>query len=77
MRQHVLSAVIALLIVGFLGASFMMIAPVEEADAWPIHLCCREVKIYYKDGRWEIIIDCDPAVTHMHAWPCSFECPSS
>lgn len=80
MRQHVLSAVIALLIVGFLGASFMMIAPVEEADAWPFHPCCEyTIKIVIDGDGNEIVItieDCDP-VFHGHIWSCGYVCPSS
>jgi len=77
MKGTVFSAIIVLLIVSFLGASIMTITPIEDADAWPLHICCREVKIHYKDGRWEIIIDCDPPETHAHFGPCSFECPTS
>ena len=80
MRQHVLSAVIALLIVGFLGASFMMIAPVKEADAWLLHLCCEyTVEIVIGSDGYEIVViieDCD-SVFHGHIWPCGYVCPSS
>ena len=80
MRQHVLSAVIALLIVGFLGASFMMIAPVEEADAWAFHACCEyTVEIVIGSNGFEIVVtleDCD-SVFHGHIWSCGYVCPSS
>ena len=76
MRQHVLSAVIALLIVGFLGASFMMIAPVEEADAWPAHPCCEYYWLITPLGGIIWVQDCDPAF-HKHVWSCGYVCPSS
>ncbi len=40
MNRNISHGVVALLIVCFLGTSLMMIAPVEDTDAWPYHACC-------------------------------------
>lgn len=75
MRQDVLSAVTALLIIVFLSASFTMIAPVEDADAWLRHGCCIEkrtrsflgIRITYC-VRWEVEF-------HFNPFPHPYECP--
>ena len=76
MKQHVLSAVTALLIIGFLSASFTMIAPIEDADAWLRHGCCIKTKSLTFLGvtityciRWSVEY-------HLNPFPHPYECPN-
>jgi len=67
--------------VGCLGASLLMITPVEDVDARPYHACC-ETKVILKldENGFEIrleITDCDN-IFHGHwDWGHPFTCPSS
>ena len=64
-----------LIIVACLGASLMMIAPVEDVDAWPYHTCCDWDHDWFVNGNIiEIYWDCDHYF-HAHAWSCGFVCP--
>lgn len=79
LNRKIASGIITLLIIGCLGASLMMVAPVEDVDAWPYHPCCEWKVEWFTIGgnivevSWQ---DCDN-VFHGHAWSCGFTCPSS
>ena len=70
MTQKIVQATIMLLIVAFIGASFLMIGPIEEAEAWPVHVC--EFRLEYNNGEWGLETR---FYTHDHWWSCSFSCP--
>lgn len=80
MKRHRAQGVIVLLIVGCLGASLLMVASVEDADAWPYHPCCdTKVIIIMDQNGLSVEIeakDCDHTF-HWHALSCGFVCPSS
>lgn len=46
MKQNIVRVVLTLLIIAFLGTSFMMIDPVQDVNAWPVHA---------SNCRWEVI----------------------
>ena len=39
MKKKMVQVTITLLIVAFIGSSFLMIAPIDEAEAWWRHAC--------------------------------------
>lgn len=43
-RKMLVSTIVVLLIVGFLGGSLMMIAPVQETDADAVHTVTSELR---------------------------------
>lgn len=64
MKQNIVQTALALLIVVFLGASSMMIVPVEDANAWPMHISnCR----WESTGTNSAGIVCDVEF-HAHIW---------
>ena len=67
MKQNIVHAVIVLLIVAFLGASLMMIVPVEDANAWPVHLSNCRWEVISGSGGGGLAYVCD-AEYHSHIW---------
>lgn len=79
-QQMLFHAVVVLIIAGFLGASFMMITPVENAEAGLVHICCVDwITITVGEGTpvefdIEVCIDWDStwhADPRSHSWSCS------
>ena len=57
-----------LLIIAIVGAFFLTFAPIEEAEAWPIHLSnCRWEGSYNGNNSWALKYVCDVEF-HWHLW---------
>lgn len=78
MKTNKVSKSIAILLtIGFLGVSFLMIAPVEEAEAWWRHNCSKWV--YIDDGPngepIEVYVPC--VIYHWYPLSHDFDCDSA
>ena len=79
MKENIVRVSIALLIAMFLGASFLMIAPIENTDAWLMHWCCTKweplppVVIFGVLVQLKICVEWE-VITHWNPLPHQFSC---
>lgn len=75
MKRTLASVFFALMIV-CLGASLLMVAPVENVEAWKYHPCCDYDTHWFTNGHViEIQYNCQHIYHSDHWWSCGLVCP--
>lgn len=73
--KNIFRPLTVVLIIAFVGASFLTMVPIEEAEAWNAHACnCKAEGSYDSDGKWKVTIKCDMTF-HWYPFSCGFSCP--
>ena len=72
MTPKIKQALTSMLILAVICTSVLMFTPLEEADAWPLHIC--KFQISNNNGEWELITK---FFIHDHWLSCGFVCPGN
>lgn len=74
--KRTLSRVFFALLIVCLGASLLMIAPIDDADAWKYHPCCDWKHDWFVNGNIiEVYWHCEHIHHPDHWLSCGFVCP--